>query len=115
MCSVNLLPMCSVHTYLEDGRLDMDNNGIENAIRPCKLGLKNCMFFGSLEAGENNAILYTLIENYKAANLNPRDYLEYVLEHLNSQSAQELTPNKVAQAWEKKAQIAQASFKTLIY
>ncbi len=88
--------------YLEDGRLDIDNNGIENAIRPCELGLKNYMFFGSLEAGENNAILYTLIENCKAANLNPRDYLEYVLEHLNSQSAQELTPNKVAQAWEKK-------------
>ena len=92
--------------YLEDGRLDIDNNGIENAIRPCKLGLKNYMFFGSLEAGENNAILYTLIENCKAANLNPRDYLEHVLERLNGQSAQELTPNKVAQSWEKKAQIA---------
>ncbi len=40
---------------------------LEDAIRPCKLGLKNDMFFGSLEAGENNAILYTLIENCKAA------------------------------------------------
>ena len=87
--------------YLEDGRLPIDNNGAENAIRPCKLGLKNYLFFGSLEAGENNAILYTLIENCKASGLNPRDYLEYVLENIKSQPAEELTPNKVADYWAK--------------
>ena len=92
--------------YLEDGRLPIDNNGIENAIRPCKLGLKNYMFFGSLEAGKNNATLYTIIENSKAANLNPRDYLEYVLENLGSYPATELTPNRVAQIWEKSKQAA---------
>lgn len=92
--------------YLEDGRLPIDNNGIENAIRPCKLGLKNYMFFGSLEAGENNAILYTLIENCKAADLNPRDYLEYALEHLGTHSAKELTPSKVAKLWEEQAKAA---------
>ena len=64
------------------------------------------MFFGSLEAGKNNATLYTIIENSKAANLNPRDYLEYVLENLGSYPAAELTPNRVAQIWEKSKQAA---------
>ena len=92
--------------YLEDGRLPIDNNGAENAIRPCKLGLKNYMFFGSLEAGENNATLYTLIENCKAAGLNPRDYFEHVLGNLATQQAEDLTPAKVAKRWEKSAEVA---------
>ena len=41
------------------------------------------MFFGSLEAGNKNLVLYTLIENYKAAQINPRDYLEYVIQALH--------------------------------
>lgn len=85
--------------YLDNGRLPIDNNGVENAIRPCKLGLKNYIFFGSLEAGSNNATLYTLIENCKAAGLNPRDYLEYAIVALKNQPAEELTPSKVAQLW----------------
>ena len=92
--------------YLEDGRLPIDNNGIENAIGPCKLGLKNYMFFGSLEAGKNNGILYTLIENCKSAGLNPRDYLEHVLENLGSNRAAELTPIKIAKLWEKSTAVA---------
>ncbi len=82
--------------YLDDGRLAIDNNGVENAIRPCKLGLKNYLFFGSLEAGENNAVLYTLIENCKAEGVNPRSYLEYVIGALREQPATELTPSKLA-------------------
>ena len=85
--------------YLDEGRLPIDNNGVENSIRPCKLGMKNYMFFGSLAAGHNNAVLYTLIENSKAEGLNPRDYLQYVLESLGEQSASKLTPAKVAQLW----------------
>ena len=92
--------------YLEDGRIAIDNNGIENAIRPCKLGLKNYMFFGSLSAGKNNATLYTLIENCKANDLNPRDYLEYVLENLSLYSPEELTPKKVSQTWSKRPKAA---------
>ena len=87
--------------YLEEGNLPIDNNGIENAIRPCKLGLKNYMFFGSLEAGHHNVVLYTLIENCKAVQLNPRDYLEYVIKALHEHPAKELTPAKVAVMWKK--------------
>ena len=92
--------------YLEDGRLAIDNNGVENAIRPCKLGLKNYMFFGSLEAGHNNAVLYTLIENCKAEGLNPRDYLEHVIVALHTQPAEELTPAKISELLKKSEQAA---------
>ena len=84
--------------YLDDGRLAIDNNGVENAIRPCKLGLKNYLFFGSLEAGEYNAVLYTLIENCKAEGVNPRSYLEYVIGALGEQHVTELTPSRLASA-----------------
>lgn len=92
--------------YLDDGRLPIDNNGVENSIRPCKLGMKNYMFFGSLEAGHNNAVLYTLIANCKAQGLNPRDYLEYVLENYSEHTAENLTPAKVAENSEASAKSA---------
>lgn len=81
--------------YLDDGKLEIDNNGVENAIRPTKLGAKNHLFIGSAEAGGNSAILYTLIENCRALRLNPRDYLEYVIKATASKASEELTPAKV--------------------
>lgn len=81
--------------YLEDGKLDIDNNGVENAIRPTKLGAKNYLFFGSAEAGEYNAVLYTLLENCKVLGINPRAYLEYVILALQTTPPEELTPSKL--------------------
>ena len=89
--------------YLENGELEIDNNLVENAIRPTKLGLKNYLFFGSAEAGENNAMLYTLIENCKLQGIDPERYLAEVIERLpadaTSEQAAELTPSKVAAKW----------------
>lgn len=89
-----------VATYLSDARVPIDNNLIENAIRPTKLGLKNYMFFGSAEAGKNNALLYTLIANCKAVKINPELYFEEVFRRLPAnatpEQAAELTPEKVA-------------------
>ena len=59
-----------------------------------------------LEAGNNNAVLYTLIENCKAQGLNPRDYLEYVLENYGDNAAENLTPAKIARNWEAAAKSA---------
>jgi len=83
--------------YLEDGKLDIDNNGVENAIRPTKLGAKNHLFIGSAEAGDDTALLYTIIENCKVAGLNPRGYLAYAIQQIGTVDASELTPNKHAQ------------------
>ena len=52
--------------YMKDGRLEIDNNLVENAIRPTKLGAKNYLFFGSATAGINSATIYTLMANCKA-------------------------------------------------
>lgn len=88
--------------YLTDGKLEIDNNLVENAVRPTKLGAKNYMFFGSAKAGEANALLYTLIENCKHHDLDPEDYLAEVIERLPAdatvEQAAELTPAKIAAA-----------------
>jgi len=81
--------------YLDNGELEIDNNGVENAIRPTKLGAKNYLFFGSAEAGTYNAVLYTLIENCRALGINPRIYLEYVITKKQNYKAAELTPAKL--------------------
>jgi transposase len=52
-----------LEVYLGDGRIEIDNNLVENAIRPTKLGAKNWLFIGCGEAGQRAAILYTVVEN----------------------------------------------------
>lgn len=81
--------------YLSDGRVEIDNNLIENAIRPTKLGAKNWLFIGNVESGKKCAILYTIVENCRRLGINPREYLEDVLTRLPTMKASEaasLTP-----------------------
>jgi hypothetical protein len=47
--------------FVNDGFLEMDNNLIENAIRPTAIGKKNFLFVGHPEAGERSAVIYTLL------------------------------------------------------
>ena len=86
--------------YLEDGRMDIDNNGAENAIRPTKLGLKNWLFFGNANAGHASASIYTILQNCKSHGVNPREYLKVTFEALRRGKlpASELTPSKYAEA-----------------
>ena len=65
--------------YVADGRIEIDNNLVENAIRPTAVGKKNYLFFGHPEAGERSAILYTILENCKQEGINPQEYLQDVL------------------------------------
>ena len=60
--------------YLKDGRIEIDNNKIENAIRPFALGRKNWLFNGSPNGAKASAILYSLIETCKANNIEPYKY-----------------------------------------
>ncbi len=86
--------------YLSDGELEIDNNLVENAIRPTRLGEKNYLFFGSAEAGNNNALLYTLVENCRLNELDPENYLEEVIRALPAdatvEQAAEWTPRQYA-------------------
>jgi len=54
--------MSKARAYLDDGRLELDNNICERSIRPVALGRKNYLFMGSKGGGEAAAIAYTLIE-----------------------------------------------------
>jgi transposase len=68
--------------YLADGRLEIDNNGAENAIRPFVLGRKNWLFSTSVKGVEASANLYSLIETAKANGLEPYAYLRYLFTEL---------------------------------
>ena len=88
----------AVSVYLRDGRVEIDNNLVENAIRPTALGKKNWLFIGEAEAGERSAILYTIVESCRRRGLDPYAYLREVLERLprsSNQQVKDLTP----EAW----------------
>lgn len=68
--------------YVNDGRYNIDNNLVENAIRPLALGRKNYMFCGNDEAACRAAIAYSLISSCKAAGVEPRLWMEDVLRKL---------------------------------
>jgi len=67
---------------LDDGRIEMDSNTVERAMRPIALSRKNALFAGSDEGGENWAMLASLIETCKLHGVNPEVYLTYVLTKL---------------------------------
>jgi transposase len=90
--------------FLEHGEVEIDNNLVENAIRPTAIGKKNWLFFGSEEAGARNAVIYTLIENCRMHGVEPYTYLKDVLERLpttTNQQVAELTPLNWKKAREK--------------
>jgi transposase len=102
---------------LSQGVLEIDTNLVENMIRPTKLGMKNWMFFGSLEAGTNNALIYTLLANCRAHDLDPEDYLIEVIKRLPAgvspeqvatpEQAAALTPARIAAERRAKLEIAE--------
>ena len=83
----------------ENGHLEIDNNQVENAIRPTKLGMKNWLFIGREEAAWQAAVIYTILANCKQQGLEPWAYLKEVLEVLPAISSQEVpawTPRAIA-------------------
>jgi len=71
-----------LQTCFMDGRLEIDNNLIENGIRPTKLGAKNWLFMGSETAGQTNAIWFTLIESCRRRGIDAWKYLVWIFEEL---------------------------------
>jgi transposase len=73
-----------------DPHLQLDNNLIENMIRPLALGRKNYLFAGSHRAAQHSAILYSFFASCKANNVNPRLWMQHVLESINEYNIQDL-------------------------
>lgn len=68
--------------YLADGRLEIDNNAAERSIRPVALGRKNYLFVGSDAGGERAALIYSLLGTARLNDINPQDYLTYIIERI---------------------------------
>ncbi|OYX92516.1 MAG: transposase, partial [Novosphingobium sp. 35-62-5] len=68
--------------FLDDGRVELDSNTVERSIRPLALNRKNALFAGSDEGGDNWAVIATLIENCKIADINPHTWLTETLTKL---------------------------------
>jgi transposase len=80
--SYTLGQWASLAVYLQDGTIEIDNNLVENAIRPTAVGKKNWLFFGDAEAGQRGAILYTLVESCRRRGVEAYAYLRDVLSRL---------------------------------
>ena len=72
-----------LENYLLDGRLEIDNNLVENAIRPIALGRKNYLFAGSHDGAQHAAAIYTLVTSAKLYDINPFSYLKDVLARIS--------------------------------
>ncbi|MDD3076712.1 MAG: transposase, partial [Proteiniphilum sp.] len=68
---------------MRDGLYEIDNNLIENRIRVLALGRKNYLFCGNHDAAEDAAVMYSLLGCCKAADVNFRDWMVYVLSHIH--------------------------------
>lgn len=91
----------TLKVFLTDGRVEIDNNLVENAIRPTALGKKNWLFMGDADAGERGAILYTVIESCRRRGIDPYAYLKDVLTRLptmTNHQVHEVTPAVWAKA-----------------
>ena len=69
-------------TYAGDGKLEIDNNLVENSIRPLALGRKNYLFAGSHNSAENAAMIYSLVGTCKIKGIDPFGYFKNIFEIL---------------------------------
>jgi transposase len=86
--------------YLDNGRLEIDNNLVENAIRTTAVGKKNWLFVGEAGAGQRGAIIYTVIESCRRRNIDPYAYLLEVLSRLPRTTNHQI-PEITPEAWAK--------------
>ena len=84
--------------YLQDGRLEIDNNLTENAIRPSAVGKKNWLFIGHPEAGWRSAVIYSVIVSCRRRGIDPWEYVRDVLHRLPAMKQAEV-PTLLPRCW----------------
>jgi transposase len=72
----------ALNRYLQDGRVEIDNNLTENALRPSCIGKKNYLFFGHPEAGWRSAVIYSVIVSCRRRKIDPWEYLRDMMRRL---------------------------------
>jgi len=95
--------------YINDGEVEIDNNLIENAIRPLALGRKNWLFVGNQEGANGSALFYSLIETCRLHNIEPYAYLKKIfskfhgIDKTNPEELKKLLPQYIDREQLKKA------------
>ena len=104
-----LMRWTALTRYRDDGRLEIDNDAAERALRAIALGRKNYLFCGSDAGGNRAAAIYSLVGTAKLNGIDPKAYLRYVLERIADQAinrVDELLPWKIAAALKPERQLA---------
>jgi transposase len=99
----------NLERYAQDGYggIEIDNNFVENSIRPTAVGKKNWLFIGHPNAGQVSAVIYTIIENCRMNEVNPFEYLVNVLPRIQDHPINrisELLPRQWAEAKKESAE-----------
>jgi transposase len=97
--------------YRDDGRVEIDNNAAERALRSVALGRKNYLFAGADSGGERAAAIYSLIGTAKLNGIEPEGYLRYVLAHIAEHPinrVHDLLPWNVSELLTSRSQLAAA-------
>ncbi len=81
--------------YIHHGEVPISNCWIENQIRPFALGRRNWLFTGTAQSANKAALLYSLIQSCKMNELNPRAYLEYVLNQAHAMRRGDIPPRSL--------------------
>ncbi|MFC4769799.1 IS66 family transposase, partial [Effusibacillus consociatus] len=71
-----------LNVFLQDGRLEIDNNRSERSIKPVVIGRKNFLFSNTPRGAKASAIIYSIVETAKANGLNPYQYLIHLFERM---------------------------------
>ena len=98
--------------YASDGRIEIDNNAVERALRAVALGRKNFLFAGSDAGGDRAAAIYSLVGSAKLNDIDPEAYLRFVIERIADYRISELDnllPWNVAAQIAKTEQLATAA------
>ena len=90
----------TLEVFLRNGKVEIDNNLVENAIRPTAIGKKNWLFMGEAGAGQRGAIIYTLVETCRKRGIDPYAYLRDVLTRLPTLKNSQIS-EVIPEAWAK--------------
>ena len=115
---------CYLIQYVHHGEVEIDNNWVENEIRPFALGRRNWLFLAHEESAQIAALFYSLIQSARLNNLNSRIYMHYLLTQVHALrkkeiNARDLLPhridrNQLQQFADNEFQKAKALFSTFV-
>lgn len=81
-----------LEAFLQDGRLELDNNRSERSIKPFVIGRKNWLFANTPKGAKASATIYSIVESAKENGLNPFNYLQYLFEKMPNVDIQDQNP-----------------------